>query len=71
MTKQKVLISDILQAEKWRKRINSYDLEAIDFIDEDGKLVVVDTKIIEDFRFSGLHNIDFITTEFYKTGFDK
>lgn len=71
MSKQKVLISDVLKHQEWRKYINSFDLASIEFIDEDNKPIVIDNKIIEQFRFSGLHNIDFITTEFYKTGFEK
>ena len=49
--------------------INSLDLNDIDFINHDSERIVVDEKIVSDFKYTGLNVVDFITTEFYLTGF--
>ena len=48
-----------LQAE--RERINKVPLDEIQFF-RNGILVDVDRRGLEDFQFTGLNNIDFITT---------
>lgn len=70
MEKYNISISEILEIEARRTEINSYDLRDITFLDENDEAVVIDQKIIDDFRFTGLHNINFITSEFYKRGFE-
>ena len=64
-----VSIEDILQMKELMIMINSYPLENIDWIDERNDIVKIDKNIIEEFLYTGLSNIDFITTGFYKEGF--
>ena len=52
------------------KEINSLDLNDIDFISDDGSIEKIDENIISDFRYTGLNNIEFIYTDFYKNGFE-
>lgn len=54
------------------------ELQAIDFADlskiewyKNGKKMKIDSKIIDDFRFTGLGSASFITSGFYKKGFEK
>ena len=65
----KIRVSEILEIARRQREINSIELTEIDFLDENGNVIQVDEKIIDDFKFCGLNNTDFITTEFYKTGF--
>ena len=62
----KVNIEDIRKNIEFRKEINSVELTDIDFY-ENGKKIEVSEKVIDDFRFTGLNNIDFIDIEFYLT----
>lgn len=71
MEKYNISISEIHELEARRRVINSCDLRDITFLDENDEPVVINQKILEDFRFTGLHNIDFIMSEFYKRGFDE
>lgn len=71
MRKTKIKISTILEIHNTRKEINSLDLHDIEFLDENDKPLIIDEKLIEDFRFCGLSNTDFILTGFYKGGWDK
>ena len=66
----KIKIEEILELKKRFREINSQDLTNLKFSLND-KEVVIDPKFIEEFRFTGLNNIDFITSEFYKYGFDE
>ena len=54
---------------KWiqeeRARINREKLEDIIFF-ENGMKLEIPKKVIENFEFTGLNNIDFIWSEFYK-----
>jgi hypothetical protein len=54
---------------KRRNKINSVPLSEIDWY-KNGVKVNIDKKIIEDFEIIGLNNIDFITTGFYRTGWN-
>ena len=51
-----------------RAKINRLDLEELEFY-ENGMRVDIDKQIVRDFTFTGLNNIDFISSGFYKTGF--
>ena len=52
--------------------INNEKLTDILFVDDKGNNAVkCSEKEIEDFRFGGLNNTDFITSGFYLTGWDK
>jgi len=58
---------DLIQA--LRRSINSTPLEDIEFY-EKGEKLKIDPRNVKRFDFTGLSNIDFITTNFYKKGFD-
>jgi len=65
----RVDIEHIEYLNKERRKINMAALRDIEFY-KNGKRVEISDKIIEDFEFTGLINTDFISTGFYKTGFD-
>ena len=48
-----------------RQKINKTPLDEIEFF-KNGMKVDISKKMIEDFEFTGLNNIDFITSGFYK-----
>ena len=64
-----VKISEIIALRERMKEINSNDLNNIDFVSDNGEIVKIDDKIISEFKYTGLNNIDFIVTDFYKSGF--
>ncbi len=70
MEKKIFYIADIKDAKAFLNTINNIDLNEIQFQDENDKPIIVDQKIIDEFKFTGLSNSDFILTEFYKTGYD-
>ncbi|CAG7581206.1 MAG: hypothetical protein SLAVMIC_00727 [uncultured marine phage] len=67
--KVSISIEEIQELHKRMREINSHDLSDIEFT-EDGIPIDIDPKIIEQFKFCGLNNKDFIMTDFYKSGFD-
>lgn len=73
MKNKKVSIEEILEHYEFRKRINSIPISEIEFVEnfEKYRKVEIDPKIIEEWVYTGLNNFDFITTGFYKTGFDE
>lgn len=70
MAKQLFYIEDIKDAKEYMSKVNSVDLNEIEFLDANSKPVIIDQKFIDEFKFTGLSNCDFILTEFYKTGYD-
>jgi len=66
----KVDIEHILYLKSELKKINSVDINDIVFM-ENGEVVEISDEIIEDFAFTGLNNVDIITSGFYKDGFKK
>ena len=64
-----VKISEIIALRERMKEINSNDLNNIDFVSDNGEIVKIDDKIISEFKYTGLSNVDFIVTDFYKSGF--
>tara|TARA_Y100000310_G_scaffold307018_1_gene348752 strand:- start:34954 stop:35169 length:216 start_codon:yes stop_codon:yes gene_type:complete len=62
-------IEDILKLIEAKRKLNSLDLKEIEFY-ENNKKVEIPEQIIKDWNFTGLSNIDFIDTDFYKHGFD-
>lgn len=64
-----VNIKEILQMKNLITVINSYPLSNIDWVDENDEIVKIDKNIIQEFLYTGLSNIDFISTGFYKDGF--
>jgi hypothetical protein len=71
ITRNRIHIQEILDIQAKKDFINSLDLNKIDFIGNDGNKIVIDQKIIDDFKFVGLNNFDFIATEFYKGGLEE
>ena len=61
----KINIEDIEKNIKYRKKVNKVSLNEIEFY-KNNKKINIDPKIIEEFEFVGLNNIDFITTGYYK-----
>lgn len=49
----------------WRRLINQTPLEDIEWY-EDGKRVLPRPGVIEDFKYTGLCNVDFIASDWYK-----
>jgi len=64
MAKIVVHVEHIKEMQKQRERINTPFLYEIEFY-ENGKLLHIDKEVIDEFIFTGLSNIDFITTGFY------
>lgn len=66
----KVTIEEIKELRERMRVINSQPLTNITFT-ENGKVIDIDHKIVEDFIYTGLNNMYFITSDFYKTGFEE
>jgi len=64
----KIAIEYILWLQEERNKINRVPLDEIEFY-ENGMKVKIDKAILEEFTFTGLINVDFITSGFYETGF--
>ena len=64
-----VKISEIIALRERMKEININDLSNIDFISDNGEIVKINDEIISEFKYTGLSNVDFIVTDFYKSGF--
>lgn len=60
----KVTIEYLQAIQDERARINNTPLNEIEFY-ENGKKIEIDEDIIKEFEFTGLNNIDFITSGFY------
>jgi hypothetical protein len=65
----KVKISEIKSLQDRRREINNISLSEIEFIDDNGKTIEIDHKILDEYEFTGLNNIDFIDLDFYLEGF--
>ena len=61
----RVDIEHVLKLQAERRKINELDLNDIEWY-EDGKKVEVSPKVIEEFKFTGLCNTDFITMDIFK-----
>jgi len=61
----RVDVEHVLKMQAERFRINSLNLKEIEWY-EDGKKIEISPELIEEFLFTGLCNIDFITTESFK-----
>lgn len=66
----KIKISEIIELRNRLKEINSQPLDTIDFLDDEGNVVEIHKDIVDDFAYTGLNNCDFITSDFYKYGFN-
>lgn len=63
----KISVEEIMQMYNRRREINRCPLKDLE-IYESGVLVNIDPKLIEEWDFTGLSNIDFITSDVYKNG---
>ncbi len=64
-----VRISEIIELNKRLREIGDNDLSNMDFLDDEGNAIIIDQKIIDDFKFTGLNVTDFIDSGFYLEGF--
>jgi hypothetical protein len=64
----KININEVFELYNKLLSYEKMDLNDCIFI-EDGKEIKISKILIDDFRFTGLINIDFFTTGFYKKGF--
>ena len=60
----RVDLEEVRDIMKRRKRINNIPLQEIEWF-ENGKKIEIDLDTIDDFLFTGLNNIDFITSGYY------
>jgi len=60
----RVDLEEIIELEAKRLRINSVDIEDIEFY-ENGEKLEIPLDVIQKWRFIGLNNMDFITTDYY------
>ena len=65
----RVNIEDIFEIQDRRRIINNFDLMDIEFY-ADGDPIEIDPKVKKEFEFTGLNNIDFITSNYYLRKFD-
>lgn len=56
----KIDIEDVLEHLNWRSSVNDRDISEIEWY-RDGEKVDVSAEEIEEWRFTGLNNIDFVT----------
>jgi len=61
----RVDIEHVRKLQEEKMKINSVNIKDIEWY-EDGEKVDIDPKTLEDFKFTGLSNTDFITSEAYK-----
>ena len=64
MSKIKIDIEEIFEICERRKTINNLDLMDIEFCSK-GVPLNIDPKVVEEFSFTGLNNMDFITSNYY------
>jgi hypothetical protein len=66
----KVNIEKFLKIKKELDKLNSTPLEEIQFF-ENGEPIEIDERLLEQWKYIGLNNFDFIITEFYKENPEK
>ncbi|MCP4761061.1 MAG: hypothetical protein GY870_04715 [archaeon] len=60
-------IEDINKHLEFRKKVNCNELDNIEFY-ENGKKVEIPKEIADEFKYTGLSNIDFISSGYYQKG---
>jgi hypothetical protein len=65
-----ITIEFINALEEKRRKINRMDINDIEWYEDDVKLNISKDRL-DEWSFIGLNNIDFITTGFYKYGWNK
>jgi len=61
----RVYVEEVQKMMEYRKSINDQDLKDIEWYAGGVKIEIGD-KEIEEFKFTGLNNLDFMTMDFYK-----
>lgn len=69
--KHSVKISEIIEICERRWQINNYNLNDIDFIDDNGEVLDIPKELRVEFGYTGLSLCDFITSGFYKGGYSE
>lgn len=64
-----VKISEIKEICERRWKINNYDLNEVDFIDDNGEVLDIPKELRDEFGYTGLSLCDFITSGFYLEGY--
>lgn len=64
-TKVQVSVREVKWLEERRRQINAIDLDDIEWITEDGRVIPYNAKNIEEFSFTGLSNMSFIELGFH------
>jgi hypothetical protein len=68
--RMKVKISDVIRIQEERIKINSVPLSFIEWIDDNGNVLEIPSKIVDRFEMIGLNNVDFIISGEYLKGWD-
>jgi len=66
MSKKHIKIKDVMDIYNRRLEINSLEFRDIVWVDENNNPIEIDEKVIKEWEFMGMNNMDFITGEFYK-----
>lgn len=66
-----VKISEIIELRNRIAEINNYNLNDIDFIDDNGEILDIPKDLRDEFGYTGLSLCDFITSGFYKDGYSE
>ena len=66
----KIEISEIEKLTERLREINRLNLQDIQWIDENGKISSISPELIDEFKFTGLNNVDFIMSGFFRWGWD-
>ena len=65
MSRTQIAIEYIQWLQEERRKINLAELDKIDFF-KDGMKLDIPKEVIDKFEFTGLNNVDFITSGFYR-----
>ena len=66
----RVDIERIIELDEERKKINGLQISDIEFHKE-GKRIHFEKRLLDDWRFIGMSNVDFITTGYFEEGSNK
>lgn len=61
-----ISIKDIRKSKEFLSHVNSFNLEDIQFLDEFGQPIEIDPETLEEWKFIGLNNTDFVMMEMFK-----
>jgi nitrous oxide reductase len=63
-----VYIEHVKNLKKELKQVNDLDIDNVVLIDINGHAIRIPQEIKDEFKFTGLSIVDFITSEYYKKG---